>query len=74
MNKINKINVISQFRGMLYGQERRKHMGKSRTGTENGFRVVRDGTREPLRQHVEIYSRMFQFNQMKKKRSKGKKR
>lgn len=49
-------------------------MKKSRTGTENGFRVVRDGTWEPLRQQAEMHSRMFQFNQMKKKRAKGKKR
>lgn len=40
-------------------------MKKSRTGTENGFRVVRDGTWEPLRQHAEVKSRMFQIDQTK---------
>ena len=40
-------------------------MNKAKTGTENGFRVVRDGTWEPMRQHIEIKSRMFQFDQTK---------
>lgn len=29
-------------------------MNKAKTGTENGFRVVRDGTWEPMRQHIEV--------------------
>lgn len=48
-------------------------MSKAKTGTENGFRVVRDGTWEPLCQHIEIKSRMFQFDQTKG-RGKGRNR
>ena len=50
-----------------------KTMSKAKTGTENGFRVVRDGTWEPMRQHIEVKSRMFQFDQTKG-RGKGRNR
>jgi hypothetical protein len=54
-------------------------MSKAKTGTKNGFRVVRDGTWEPMRQHIEIKSRMFQFDQTKgrgkgRSKKKGRKR
>lgn len=42
-------------------------MKKSKTGTENGFRVIKDGTIEPARQQTEMRSRMFQFGQMAKR-------
>jgi hypothetical protein len=48
-------------------------MKMTKTGTENGFRVVRDGTWEPMRQHIEVKSRMFQFDQTKG-RGKGRNR
>lgn len=48
-------------------------MSKAKTGTKNGFRVVRDGTWEPMRQHIEVKSRMFQFDQTKG-RGKGRNR
>lgn len=54
-------------------KERRAHMKKSKTGTENGFRVVRDGTWEPLCQQSKMKSRLFQYNKTKKKGFKGKK-
>jgi len=42
-------------------------MKRNKTGTENGFRVIKDGTIEPARQQVEMRSRMFQFGQMAKR-------
>lgn len=46
---------------------------KSKTGSENGFRVIREpGLRSSKKQKAQIQSRMFEFGRMKKKR--GKKR
>ncbi len=49
-------------------------MKMTKTGTENGFRVIRDGTWEPMRQHIEVKSKMFQFDQTKGRARAGAKR
>ena len=42
-------------------------MSKSKTESENGFRVIKDGVMEPRAQKAKIQSRMFQFTKTKKK-------
>ena len=37
----------------------------SKTGSENRFRVIRDGTIEPKRQQDKTRAKMFQFMKMK---------
>ena len=39
----------------------------NKTGSENRFRVIRDGTIEPKRQQDKTRAKMFQFMKMKKK-------
>ena len=38
----------------------------SKTGSENGFRMIKDGTIEPKRQQDKTRAKMFQFMKMKK--------
>ena len=39
---------------------------KAKTGSANGFRVVKDGIWEPKQQQAQINARMFQFIKSKK--------
>lgn len=38
----------------------------SKTGSENGFRMIKDGTIEPKRQQDKTRAKMFRFMKMKK--------
>lgn len=68
------VDVLSVYRsgrqvrdGSIAERTKKEKQEMSKTGLENKFRVIKDGTIEPKRQQDKTREKMFQFMKMKKK-------